>query len=93
MDVTSARLKFASSLHVQLQPGMDIQRFKEKVVSYMGKQGQGLLMTADVISNGSVCLVQFPDSWKIYPDDDNIRGLSQALSGAGAQGSIEVRYA
>jgi DNA polymerase-3 subunit alpha len=50
-------------------------------------------MTADVISNGSVCLVQFPDSWKIYPDDDNIRGLSQALSGAGAQGSIEVKYA
>ena len=47
----------------------------------------------DEISNGSVCLLQFPDSWKIYPDDDNISGLIQALSGAGGQGSIEVKYA
>jgi DNA polymerase-3 subunit alpha len=93
MDVTSARLKFARSLHLQLQSGMDIQGFKEKVGSYMGKQGPGLLMTADVISNGSVCLVQFPDSWKIYPDDDNIRGLSHALNGAGGQGAVEVKYA
>jgi DNA polymerase-3 subunit alpha len=47
----------------------------------------------DGISNGSVCLLQFPDSWKIYPDDENISGLSQALSGAGGQGSIEAKYA
>jgi DNA polymerase-3 subunit alpha len=93
MDVTSARLKFARSLHVQLQPGMDVKGFKEKVGSYLGKQGQGLLMTADVISNGSVCLVQFPESWKIYPDDESIRGLGLALNGSGAQGAVEVKYA
>jgi DNA polymerase-3 subunit alpha len=93
MDVTSARLKFARSLHVQLQPGMDIQGFKQQVGSYIGKQGPGLLMTADVISNGTVCLVQFPEAWKIYPDDDSIRGLSQALNGAGGQGAVEVKYA
>jgi DNA polymerase-3 subunit alpha len=50
-------------------------------------------MTADVISNGTVCLVQFPEAWKIYPDDDSIRGLSQALNGAGGQGAVEVKYA
>jgi DNA polymerase-3 subunit alpha len=59
----------------------------------LGKQGQGLLMTADVISNGSVCLVQFPESWKIYPDDESIRGLGLALNGSGAQGAVEVKYA
>jgi DNA polymerase-3 subunit alpha len=62
------------------------------VGSYVGKQGQGLLMTADVISNGTVCLVQFPETWKIYPDDDSIRGLSQALNGAGGRGTVEVKY-
>jgi DNA polymerase-3 subunit alpha len=72
---------------------MDIQGFKQQVGSYIGKQGQGLLMTADVISNGTVCLVQFPETWKIYPDDDSIRGLSQALNGAGGQGAVEVKYA
>jgi hypothetical protein len=42
----------------------------------------------DGTSNGSVCLLQLPDSWKIYPDDDNISGLSQALSGAGGHGKL-----
>jgi DNA polymerase-3 subunit alpha len=93
MDVTTARLKFARSLHVQLQPGLDLKDFKEKASSYISRQSQGLLMTADVISNGSVCLVQFPDSWKIYPDDESIRGLNQALNSSGGQGNVEVKYA
>jgi DNA polymerase-3 subunit alpha len=49
-------------------------------------------MTADVISNGSVCMIQFPDTWKIYPDDESIRGLSVALNKAGGQSAVEVRY-
>ena len=93
MDVTSARLKFARSLHVQLQPGIDIKGFKQQVSPYLSKKEQGLLMTADVISNGSVCLVQFPDAWKIYPDDESIRGLNQALNLSGGQGAVEVKYA
>ena len=93
MDVTSARLKFARSLHVQLQPGIDVKGFKQQVSPYLSKKDQGLLMTADVISNGSVCLVQFPDAWKIYPDDESIRGLNQALSASGGQGAVEVKYA
>ena len=93
MDVTTARLKFARSLHVQLQQGIDIQGFKQQVNNFVGKKPQGLLMTADVISNGSVCLVQFPESWKIYPDDESIRGLSIALNKSGGQGNVEVKYA
>ena len=93
MDVTTARLKFARSLHVQLQQGIDIQGFKQQVNNFVGKKPQGLLMTADVISNGSVCLVQFPESWKIYPDDESIRGLSVALNKSGGQGNVEVKYA
>ncbi|MFM1869890.1 MAG: hypothetical protein RLY99_634 [Pseudomonadota bacterium] len=92
MDVTTARLKFARSLHVQLQQGIDIQGFKQQVNNFVGKKPQGLLMTADVISNGSVCLVQFPDTWKIYPDDESIRGLSMALNKSGGQGNVEVKY-
>lgn len=93
MDVTTARLKFARSLHVQLQQGIDIQGFKQQVNNFVGKKPQGLLMTADVISNGSVCLVQFPETWKIYPDDESIRGLSIALNKSGGQGNVEVKYA
>ena len=93
MDVTTARLKFARSLHVQLQQGIDIQGFKQQVNNFVGKKPQGLLMTADVISNGSVCLVQFPETWKIYPDDESIRGLSIALNRSGGQGNVEVKYA
>ncbi len=93
MDVTTARLKFARSLHVQLQQGIDIQGFKQQVGSFIGKNSQGLLMTADVISNGSVCMVQFPETWKIYPDDESIRGLSVALNKSGGQGAVEVKYA
>jgi DNA polymerase-3 subunit alpha len=93
MDVTTARLKFARSLHIQLQPGLDLKSFKEQASSYLSKQQHGLLMTADVISNGSVCLVQFPDAWKIYPDDESIRGLNQALTASGGQGNVEVKYA
>ena len=93
MDVTSARLKFARSLHVQLQTGMDIQGFKQKVDAYVSKQGQGLLMTADVISTGSVCLVQFPDSWRVYPDDESIRQIGLALNSAGGLGPVEIKYA
>jgi DNA polymerase-3 subunit alpha len=93
MDVTTARLKFARSLHVQLQLGIDIQGFKQQVNNFVGKKPQGLLMTADVISNGSVCLVQFPETWKIYPDDESIRGLSIALNKSGGQGNVEVKYA
>jgi DNA polymerase-3 subunit alpha len=93
MDVTTARLKFARSLHVQLQQGIDIQGFKQQVNNFVGKKPQGLLMTADVISNGSVCLVQFPETWKIYPDDESIRGLSIALNMSGGQGNVEVKYA
>ncbi|MFM6922875.1 MAG: DNA polymerase III subunit alpha, partial [Polynucleobacter victoriensis] len=93
MDVTTARLKFARSLHVQLQQGIDIQGFKQQVNNFVGKKSQGLLMTADVISNGSVCLVQFPETWKIYPDDESIRGLSIALNKSGGQGNVEVKYA
>ena len=92
MDVTTARLKFARSLHVQLQQGIDIQGFKQQVNNFVGKKPQGLLMTADVISNGSVCLVQFPETWKIYPDDESIRGLSVALNKSGGQGNVEVKY-
>ena len=93
MDVTTARLKFARSLHVQLQQGIDIQGFKQQVNNFIGRKPQGLLMTADVISNGSVCLVQFPETWKIYPDDESIRGLSVALNKSGGQGNVEVKYA
>ncbi len=93
MDVTTARLKFARSLHVQLQQGIDVQGFKQQVGHFIGKNSQGLLMTADVISNGSVCMIQFPDTWKIYPDDESIRGLSVALNKAGGQGAVEVKYA
>ncbi len=93
MDVTTARLKFARSLHVQLQQGIDIQGFKQQINNFVGKKPQGLLMTADVISNGSVCLVQFPETWKIYPDDESIRGLSIALNKSGGQGNVEVKYA
>ena len=93
MDVTTARLKFARSLHVQLQQGIDISGFKQQVSTFAAKNQQGLMMTADVISNGTACLVQFPDTWKIYPDDESIRNLSAALNKSGGQGMVEVKYA
>ena len=93
MDVTTARLKFARSLHVQLQQGIDLSGFKQQVSAFAGKNQQGLMMTADVISNGTACLVQFPDTWKIYPDDESIRNLSVALNKSGGQGMVEVKYA
>ena len=93
MDVTTARLKFARSLHVQLQQGIDISGFKQQVSTFAAKNQQGLMMTADVISNGTACLVQFPDTWKIYPDDESIRNLSVALNKSGGQGMVEVKYA
>jgi DNA polymerase-3 subunit alpha len=93
MDVTTARLKFARSLHVQLQQGIDLSGFKQQVSTFVGKHQQGLMMTADVISNGTACLVQFPDTWKIYPDDESIRNLSLALNKSGGQGMVEVKYA
>jgi DNA polymerase III subunit alpha len=93
MDVTTARLKFARSLHVQLQQGIDLSGFKQQVSTFAAKNQQGLMMTADVISNGTACLVQFPDTWKIYPDDESIRNLSVALNKSGGQGMVEVKYA
>jgi DNA polymerase III subunit alpha len=93
MDVTTARLKFARSLHVQLQQGIDLSGFKQQVSTFAGKNQQGLMMTADVISNGTACLVQFPETWKIYPDDESIRSLSVALNKSGGQGMVEVKYA
>ena len=92
MDITTARLKFARSLHLQLQQGVDIKGFKQQVTPYLNRQSQGLMLTADVISNGSVCQIQFPDHWKIYPDDANIRAVNVALNAAGAQGGVEIKY-
>ena len=93
MDIATARLKFARSLHMQLQPGIDIKGFKQQLGQYLSKQNQGLTMTADVLANGSVCQMQFPDEWKIYPDDANIRGLNIALANVGSVSPIEIKYA
>ena len=103
MNIATARMRFAKSLHLQLKPGIDLKALKDRAKPYlMSSQvlgvGQshdassGLLVTADVYSKNSICQVQFPDTWRLYPDDNNLQGFSSALNSAGADSAVELKY-
>jgi len=103
MNIATARLRFAKSLHLELQSTINLAQFKEKAKPYLVSErsnasipGQssagGLMITADVVSKASVCQVQFPDEWRLYPDDANLQGFNSILMLAGSTKPIEVRY-
>ena len=105
MNIATARLRFAKSLHLQLQDGINLKELQDRAKPYLlafqnkpvGPTGatqnlSGLIITADVISDNSACQVQFPDSWRLYPDDANLQGFSAALSIAGSQAPAEIKY-
>ena len=105
MNIATARLRFAKSLHLQLQDGINLKELQDRAKPYLlafqnkpaGPAGatqnlSGLIITADVISDNSACQVQFPDSWRLYPDDANLQGFSAALSIAGSQAPAEIKY-
>jgi DNA polymerase-3 subunit alpha len=102
MNIATARLRFAKSLHLELQSSVNLKQLKDKAKPYLLSEQinsspvqsnlSGLVITADVISTGSTCQVQFPDSWRLYPDDNNLQGFNAVLMHAGSVKQIEVRY-
>lgn len=106
MNIATARLRFAKSLHLELQSSVNLKQLKDKAKPYLISEQMntsspipsnpnnlnGLIITADVISTDSVCQVQFPDSWRLYPDDNNLQGFNAVLMHAGSTKQIQVRY-
>ena len=105
MNMATARVRYAKSLHFEMTTKINLPVFKEKAQLYLNehranRNAQGdhqsassLPMTADVVSEQGKCQIQFPDNWSIYPDDRTIQGFSNLLHQLGIKSALEVKYA
>ena len=104
MNMATARVRYAKSLHFEMTTKINLPVFKEKAQIYLNehranRNAQGdnpqllsLPMTADVISDVGKCQIQFPENWSIYPDDRSIQGFSNLLHQLGIKSVLEVKY-
>ena len=109
MDIVGARLRFARNVHLNLDSGIDLKVLRAQINPFLIKANsnhsvspvnavhKGLPLTAAVMAKGGVCLVQFPDEMRLYPDDNCLRNLHQILgskAGTNIQANpVEVQYA
>ena len=105
MNMASARVRYAKSVHFAITSKINIQSFKEKVQSYLSENNASRLtikdsdqvislpMTADLISDTGVCQIQFPHEWNIYPDDRILQGFNQLLHQVGVSSAAQIKYA
>ncbi len=105
MNIATARLRYAKSIHFQLKPDINLHAFQEKTQVFMlgyqdphvkkapdRAQHQGLPLTADLLDLNSVCQISFPENFKVYPDDNNLQGFNAALNILGIHEQLEVLY-
>lgn len=105
MNMPTARIRFAKSLHFEMTSQINLNLFKEKVESYLNEhrpqnlgqlvgsnQPSSLPLTADIFSQSGLCQVQFPVSWNLYPDDRTIQGFNNLLHSLGITSALQIKY-
>jgi DNA polymerase-3 subunit alpha len=104
MNIAMARLRYAQSIHFAMNNQVNIRQLNEKSESFfkqvqnnqqMGakKTGEGLRMTAELTSLSGICKLEFPQTWRLYPDDSNIQGFNNLLHQVGVRSSLKIIYA
>jgi DNA polymerase-3 subunit alpha len=79
MNIATARLRYAHSARFQLNAQIDVRKLNEKSQTFfrqvnsmrtntMKTMPEGLVLTAELSFQGGQCEVEFPPSWKLYPD-------------------------
>ena len=57
------------------------------------KPNDGLRMTAELTSTTGVCELEFPQNWRLYPDDTNIQVFNNLLHQVGVRSNLKIIYA
>jgi DNA polymerase-3 subunit alpha len=104
MNIAMARLRYAQSIHFALTTQVNIRQLNEKSEKFFhqvqtvppigGKKlNDGLRMTAELTSTTGVCELEFPQNWRLYPDDTNIQVFNNLLHQVGVRSNLKIIYA
>ena len=103
MNIAMARLRYAQSIHFAMTNQVNIRQLNDKSESFfkqvqsakqMGakKPNEGLRMTAELTSLSSICELEFPQHWRLYPDDTNIQIFNNLLHQVGVRSGLKIVY-
>lgn len=103
MNIAMARLRYAQSIHFAMTTQVNIRQLNEKSEKFFhqvqtlapigGKKlNDGLRMTAELTSTTGVCELEFPQNWRLYPDDTNIQVFNNLLHQVGVRSNLKIIY-
>ena len=103
MNIAMARLRYAQSIHFAMTNQVNIRQLNDKSESFfkqvqstkqMGakKTNDGLRMTAELTSLSGICELEFPQNWRLYPDDTNIQIFNNLLHQVGVRSGLKIVY-
>jgi DNA polymerase-3 subunit alpha len=104
MNIAMARLRYAQSIHFAMNNQVNIRQLNEKSEGFFKqvqnahqtgarKTHDGLRMTAELTSISGICELEFPQNWRLYPDDASIQSFNNLLHQVGVRSNLKIIYA